>query len=117
MELSFRQVSSNLNISVGTAYNIFKLFENTGNVIPTKPDSADTRVHSGYEEFLVVGLLLDIYLSDVCQKMFDLTKIVVSAPTICRIIRRHGLTRKKIQQIALQRSFQYRGEFMAEVHL
>lgn len=120
MDLSFRQVSCNLNISVGTAYNIFKLFEATGDVASTKPDRTDTRVLTGHEELMVVGLLLDnpaLYLSEVCQKVSDITNVVVSAPTLCRIIHRHGLTRRKIQQIALQRSSQYRGKFMAEVQM
>ena len=120
MDHSFRQVSRNLNVSVGTAYNIFKLFEATGDVAQAKPDRTDTRILTGHEELMVVGLLLDnpaLYLSEVCQKVSDVTNIVVSAPTLCRTIHRHGLTRRKIQQIALQRSSQYRGEFMAEVQM
>ena len=120
MELSFRQVSRNLNISVGTAYNIFKLFVNTGSVSPTKPDREDARVLSEREELMVVGLLLDnpaLYLNEICQKLFDVTNTVVSAPTMCRIIRRNGFTRKKIQQIASQRCIQFRGAFMAKIQL
>ena len=120
MELSFRQVSRNLNISNGTAYNIFRLFERSGSVSPTKPDRAATRVLSGHEELLIVGLLLEnpgLYLNEICQKVFDVSNIMVSAPTVCRIIHRHGFTRKKIQQIALQRRLQYRSKFIAEVQL
>ena len=61
--------------------------------------------------------ILGLYLNEICQKVFDVSNIMVSAPTVCRIIHRHGFTRKKIQQIALQRRIQYRGEFMAEVQL
>ena len=43
MELSFRQVSRNLNISIGTAYNIFRLFERSGSVSPTKPDKGSDK--------------------------------------------------------------------------
>jgi len=120
MELSFRQVSRNLNISIGTAYNIFRLFECSGSVSPTKPDRAATRVLSGHEELLIVGLLLEnpgLYLNEICQKVFDVSNIMVSATTVCRIIHRHGFTRKKIQQIALQRRIQYRSKFIAEVQL
>ena len=117
MELTFREISKNLNVSIGTAYNIFKLFENTGSVSPTKPDREDTRILTGHEELCIVGLLLDnpaLYLREVCQ-VFDVSSIVVSEPTVCRIIHRHGFTRKRIQKIASQRRSQYRGEFMAEV--
>ena len=116
MELTFREISKNLNVSIGTAYNIFKLFENTGSISPTKPDREDTRILTEHEELFIVGLLLDnpaLYLREVCQ-VFDVSSIVVSEPTVCRIIHRHGFTRKRIQQIASQRS-QYRGKFMAEV--
>ena len=77
----------------------FKTFENTGSVHSTKPDRVGTRVLSGHEELLVVGLLLGnlaLYLSEICQKLYDVTNTVVSAPTVCRVIRRHGFTRKKI---------------------
>ena len=44
-----------------------------------------------------------------------ITGVQVSSPTICGIIHRKGLTRKKVQQVALQRSSVYRGDFMADV--
>ena len=34
MEQDFRSIASNLNISVGTAFGIYKIFEDTGNVDP-----------------------------------------------------------------------------------
>ena len=36
MEQSFRDIARTLNISVGTAFNIFKIFEETGNIDPKK---------------------------------------------------------------------------------
>ena len=36
MEQSFRDIAHSLNISVGTAFNIFKIFEETGDVDPKK---------------------------------------------------------------------------------
>ena len=44
-----------------------------------------------------------------------ITGVQVSPPTICQIIHRNGLTRKKVQEIALQRLSVCRGDFMAEV--
>ena len=32
MDLSYREIASNLNISVGTAFNVFNLFQRTGEV-------------------------------------------------------------------------------------
>ena len=58
MERSFRQVSASLNIAVGTAYNVFRRFEITGNVLPTKPDRTSTRILSEHEELLVIGIIM-----------------------------------------------------------
>lgn len=118
MELQYRTIAKNLSISIGTAHNICRLFKETGSIIPSKTDRIKTRLLSEYDELLTVSLLLEnpsLYLGEACSKVNNLTGIQVSAATICRIIHRHGLTRKKIQQVALQRSSIYRGDYMAEM--
>lgn len=60
---------------------------------------------------------LSLYLSEICQKVIDIIGIEVSLSTACRIIHRHGLTRKKVQQVALQRPVEFREKFLAEVQL
>ena len=37
MELSYREIAERLSISVGTAYNVFQLFQRTGSVDPKQP--------------------------------------------------------------------------------
>ena len=118
MELPYRSVAQSLNVSVGTVHNICKLFEQTGFVDPCKPDRTNTRLLSPYDELLVTGLLLEtpsLYLSEVRHRIEEITCIQVTPSTLCRILHRHGFTRKKIQQVALQRSSEYRGDFMAEM--
>ena len=118
MELPFRTIAQNLSVSVGTVHNVFKLFEQTGSVDPSKPDRANTRMLSQYDELLVIGLLLEnpsLYLGEICHEVEHVTGICVTPSTICSIIHRHGFTRKKIQQVALQRSSEHRGDFMAEM--
>ena len=56
-----------------------------------------------------------IYLNELCAKMFEVTGVVVSGPTVCRIMHNNGLTRKKLVKVALQRSTEYRAAFMANV--
>ncbi len=56
-----------------------------------------------------------LFLREVCQKVNNITGVQVSASTVCRILHNHGLTRKKVQQVVLQRCAQYRGDYMAEV--
>ena len=118
MDLKYREIARNLNVAVGTVHNIFTRFESTGEVSPSKPSRDQTRVLTGQQELLITGLLLDnpgLYIAEISNKISELTGIQISASTICRIIHRNGLTRKKIQQIALQRNTDYRGQFMAEV--
>ena len=54
-------------------------------------------------------------MGEISQHIADITSTQVSPPTVCRILRKHGLTRKKIQQVALQRSVVTRAKFMADM--
>ncbi len=120
MELTFRDIARNLNISVSTVHSVYKKFEETGDISANVAKGEGRRVLNEQQELLVIGLLWDaptLYLSELCQKVLRITDIQVSPSTICRIIHRNGLTRKKVQQVALQRSIVYRGDFMAEVQM
>ncbi len=87
--------------------------------MPGNPKAGETTskqlvVHDLY----ILGLLIDnpsLYLNEICQKIQESTGVSVSAPTVCRLIRRHGFTRKKIVQVAKQRCIDYRGAFMADI--
>ena len=118
MELSLRKVAENLNISLGTAFNVCKLFENTGSVNNCTPAHKNSRSLNDEQELWIMGLLVDnpsLYLGEICQKVHHAFNIEVSASTICRLIHKHGFNRQKIQQIAFQRSSEYRAEFLALV--
>lgn len=43
----------------------------------------------------------------------EATGVTVSASTICRILKKNGFTRKKVQNVAKQRSIEYRAQFRA----
>ena len=49
MELQFRTIAKNLSVSVGTVYNICKLFKDTGSC---KPDRTNTRSLPQHDELL-----------------------------------------------------------------
>ncbi len=69
---------------------------------------------SVHEEIYTVGMVLEdpsMYLSEVCHELEEAMGV---PPTICRLLRRYGITRKKIQQVALQRCYTLRGAFMAQ---
>ena len=51
------------------------------------------------------------------QQVYDYTSTRISPATICNVMRKHGLTRKKIQRIAIQRSASHRGVYIAEMSM
>ena len=120
MELSFRDTARNLSVAVSTVHSIYKRFQETGDMSPTAPVCEEKRVLTGQQELIITALLWSeptLYLSEICQKVFRITGIQVSPSTICRVIHKNGLTGKKVQQVALQRSIDYRCDFMAEVQM
>lgn len=56
-----------------------------------------------------------MYLVEICAKIQELTGTTVSGSTVCRLLQKHGYTRKKIRQVAKQRCEELRGIFMARV--
>lgn len=119
MQLPYRSIASNLNVSLGTVHNILKLFTNTGYVDPKKqPYRLHMRLLNEQDEIFVIGIVLEnpsLYLSEACQAVYDQCAKQVSPATICRIIRKHGLTHKKLHQVAKQRSLFHRGKYLSEV--
>ena len=119
MGLTFRNVASNLSISIGTVHNIYKLFEQTGEVDPKKPCRRPEQAKLDlYYQLLIIGIVLEnptMYLGEVCQFVQEVTATQISPSTICKLLAMHGLSRKKIQQVAIQRSVDYRAQFMVDV--
>ena len=116
--MSYRGIAQRLNVSLGTVH-VWDTFVATGDVSAKKaPARVSLRILDDYHELLVVGLLLNQPdIKEICQHIFNNTGVTVSEPTICRILRKHGLTRKKIRQVAVQRCSVMRGQFMAEMSL
>ena len=118
MKLSLRKIAENLNVALGTTYNVCKLFEDTGSVNCASIHNENKNILNDRQELWIMGLLVDnpsLYLGELCQKVYHMFDIEVSPLTICRLIHRHGFTRKQIQQVACQRSSEHRAEFMAAV--
>lgn len=119
MGLSFRDIADNLNIATSTAFAAFKRFEETGEVSGTKQPPRDSlRKLNTRDKLFIVGLVLanpSMYLQEIRQEVEDVLRTQVSVPTICRVLARHGFTRKKIQQVAKQRSTNLRAAFAAQI--
>ncbi len=71
-------------------------------------------------QMFVIGLILEapsLYLQELCTKVKLVSGIDISPSAICKLLYKHGLTRKKIRQVAVQQSVKLRGEFMAKALL
>ena len=113
--LCFADIAKNLNIATSTAYRTYHQFEPTGEIQPITHDSrSDLRTLDEHSELLLIGIILNklsFYLEELCQRVADLTGMT---STVCRLMRRYGITRKHIRQVALQRCSALRGAFMAQ---
>ena len=57
------------------------------------------------------------FLHEICSEVHKFSGKSVSESTVCHVLRRHGLTRKKVRMVALQICQYLRAMFMAEVLL
>ena len=107
LEQNFTEIASKLQIASSTAHRIFTRFKLTGEVTPKpQPQRLNKRKLDDHHELLIIGIILDnpcAYLREICAIIKDATGVVVSGPTVCRTIRKNGMTRKKVQQVAKQR--------------
>ena len=119
MNYSFRQIATRLMISVGTAHCILKRFEATGDVSPVQRSVRQScRKLDELHELYVLCLILDnpgLYLNEICLRIREATNVEVSQATVCRVLRRNGYTRKKLLQVAKQRSVDYRAAYIADI--
>ena len=119
---TYRSIAHRLCIGFGTVVRTLKHFEETGDVSQCTSHTRRPQLHilDDYHEMFIIGLALECpttHLQEFCEVIYRATRVKVSIPTVCRILRRYGLTRKKVQRIAFQRSSSLRGMFMAHMFL
>ena len=71
-----------------------------------------------HHELLILGAVFSnpsLYLQELCELVRVATGVSVSGSTACRLLRRNGLSRKKMQQIAKQRCTDFRAAYMAQI--
>jgi len=120
MEHSYRSIAAKLNVGLGTVYNTLKRFRNTGDVIRAQSSSSRAAIMNHWTEMSIIQIVIEhpgYYLQETCQAIEQLCGQRVSPATVCRVIRRHGFTRKKLNHTAKQRSAKYRGEYLAEIQM
>lgn len=118
-DFTFKQIAQNLSISTATASNIFRLFQATGEVDPKSPSKRDAvRKLDDHHELYIIGLIFEcptLQLQEIACKVQEITGTEVSISTLCRLLRRHGFTRKKVQSVAQQRNLDFRALYMARI--
>ena len=55
-----------------------------------------------------------MYLKEIVSLINETCGVLVSKATVCRTLKRYGMTRKKVQRVACQRSTILRAKFMSE---
>ena len=104
MEMAFKDISKHLQIAPSTAHRIFKRFQLTGDVKPLKQKNRyDCRKLDTHHELFIIALIMEnpcIYLNEMCAYIEEATGQKVSGSTVCRILRRNGFSRKKVQLVA-----------------
>ena len=119
LDMTFGDIGRRLQIAPSTAHRLYKRFLRTDDVVPQQPGSrAQSRVLDENHEMILIAMVMEnlcMYLREMCLEIRSATAIDVSGSTICRTLKRHGFTRKRIKLVAKQRSLIYRSYFMAQV--
>ena len=116
---SIRQISENLHVAQSTILRILDRFERTGSVCHNQATPRPHTLHL-HDEYLLVQLLTEnpgMYLSEMKRKLNEVTGVITTESTICRTLKRLGFTRKKLQNVALQRCSVLIAEYQSEVSM
>ena len=118
MNLGYEKIARNLNVSVSTAYRIYHLFLSTDSVNPKPPRKRpEVRTLSPSLEIYVISVVManpSKFLFEICSEIKEFFDIAVCPSIVCRLLKVHGFTRKKNQQVALQCCDKLRGAFMSQ---
>ena len=83
---------------------MYQKFKSSGDVYPViRSSRPEFRILDEHNELLAIGLILEsptLYSDEVCRKVCDLTSLT-APPSLWRIFKRYGLTRKRVRRIAL----------------
>ena len=115
--MSYQQISENLTVSVSTVSRMIDRFDRTGEVQPSIRAPTERLLHP-HEELVLLQAVLEkpsTYLRELQRMLDETTGREVSVSTICRTLHRFGFSRKKLSQVALQRSDSLRAQFQADI--
>ena len=94
------------------------MYVTTGEVKREQSRHGPHRTLNDFEELTLLQLVLakpGLYLRKLQQELHEITGSWVVVSTICRTVKRLGLTRKKMRKVAIQRSEVQTAEYLVEV--
>ena len=103
---SIRDIFRSLCVSVSTIWRILDRYKCTGNVHRNPKVTPKARSLHEHDELILIQLVCQdpsIYLDEIKLEIQKVTGTIVSISTICRSLKKFGFTRKKLQNIAIQR--------------
>lgn len=120
LDISADEVARIMQVSERSVYRFTKRFISTGEVRKTIQRNGPLPILSELEESHLIHLVLTrpgIYLRELQQELMQYSGCTVHASTICRVMKRVGITRQRIKHVSLQRSEIRRAVFAAEMEM
>ena len=99
MDLSFRNIARHLWEQLTTSSRFFK----TQMKLVQKDLPSEGNLTSTMKAIIGIIDSPTLHLNELVAKVFEVTGVVTSVPTVCKLLARYGYTRKKMKLIALQR--------------
>ena len=121
LQLTLDKIAKNLCVDISTVHRIVRRFSLLGTV-DKKPYSTRGRPSklSMPVQLTILHLIMEkpgVYLWEIQQELQWQFDLEISASVLCTFLKKNGITRKKMQLIALQRDQELRAIFMSEVSL
>ena len=120
LDIAAEKVAEIMQVSVHSVYRYTERFQLTGEVRKSLQWNGPLPLLSECEEFFLMHLSLTrpgIYLRELQHELLQHTGRLIDTSTICRAVKRLGMTCQRIRHLVLQRSEVKRAEFAAEMHI
>ena len=118
LQIAADEVARVMHVCKRTVCRYAERFRLTGEVWMSMKSHGPPGMLCEFKKLLLIQLILirpGIYLRELQQELSDCTGNLVDISNICHEVRKMGMTRPKIQHIALQQSELKRAKFIAEM--
>ena len=111
-------ISKELYVCTRTVLRYIYLFNTTGDISPRLQRHGPLPTMNEFEDVTLLEMLLSepsMYLREVQHKLEYITGAYYDCSTICRAIKRLGMTRQKMRHVAIQRCDVQRARYISEI--